>query len=101
MPNVAEGDTADELFTDENSIELTQLFDNLREIIQFDQSIAMKSAMLLKLLEVSLFIWVKLVYISSKLIRLTVGSVNSQWIDLRTVTILMNDFECVRSSAFP
>lgn len=42
----------DDFSTDENSIE--QLLDDLREKIQFDGNIATKSAMLLKLLEVSL-----------------------------------------------
>lgn len=58
---VAEDDAADDFLIDENSMDFTQLLNNLREEIQFDESIAMKSAMLLKLLEVSsiqdLFIW--------------------------------------------
>lgn len=49
--NVAESDTADEFFTDENSIELNQMLENLREKIRSDESVAMKSAILLKLLE--------------------------------------------------
>lgn len=58
---VAEDDAADDFLIDENSMDFNQLLNNLREEIQFDESIAMKSAMLLKLLEVSsiqdLFIW--------------------------------------------
>lgn len=50
---VAEDDAADDFLIDENSMDFTQLLNNLREEIQFDESIAMKSAMLLKLLEVS------------------------------------------------
>lgn len=49
---VDEEDAADDFLIDENSLDFTQLMDNLREGIQFDESIAMKSAMLLKLLEV-------------------------------------------------
>lgn len=48
-------DSADDLFQDENSMDMTRLLDNLREEIKFDENIAMKSAMLLKLLEVSVF----------------------------------------------
>lgn len=51
--NVADDDTADDFPIDENNLDLTQLLDNLREEIKFDESIAMKSAMLLKLLEVN------------------------------------------------
>lgn len=52
--NVAEDDTADDFFIDENALELTQLMENLRGEIKFDESVATKSAMLLKLLEVNL-----------------------------------------------
>lgn len=52
---LSEGDVADELYVDENSLDINRLLDNLREEIKYDESIAMKSAMLLKLLEVSGF----------------------------------------------
>lgn len=45
-------DEPDEMLLDENNLEINRLLDNLREEIKFDESIAMKSAMLLKLLEV-------------------------------------------------
>lgn len=45
--------TPDDFLIDENSLDFTQLLENLREEIELDENIAMKSAMLLKLLEVS------------------------------------------------
>lgn len=53
LSNVAEDETVDDFPIDENSLDLNQLLDALREDIKFDETIAMKSAMLLKLLEVS------------------------------------------------
>lgn len=48
-------DSADDSFLDENTMDMTRLLDNLREDIKFDENVAMKSAMLLKLLEVCIF----------------------------------------------
>lgn len=55
LSNDAKGDTANDFFVDGNNMDLNRLLDNLREEIKFDESIAMKSAMLLKLLEVGIF----------------------------------------------
>lgn len=41
-------------FTDSNSLDLNQILENLRNEIQSEENIAEKSAMLLRLLEVSL-----------------------------------------------
>lgn len=51
-----DGDVPDEFLLDGNNMEMNRVLDNLREEIKFDENIAMKSAMLLKLLEVSI-IW--------------------------------------------
>lgn len=48
-----ENDAVDEILLDENNLEIGRLLDNLRDEIKFDESIAIKSAMLLKILEVS------------------------------------------------
>lgn len=53
LNGMLDDDTPDDFLIDENSLDFTQLLDNLRDEIQFDENIAMKSAMLLKLLEVS------------------------------------------------
>lgn len=53
LNSASEGDTADNFVVDENRLDLTQLLNSLRGEIKFDESVAMKSAMLLKLLEVS------------------------------------------------
>lgn len=99
LDNMAEGDTADDFVIDENSLELTQLLDNLREEVKLDESIAMKSAMLLKLLEVSLQTVCTEISLSSKFAYLghtninfelmksnDVDFVNLQWNNLRTIT---------------
>lgn len=54
LSNEANGDAADDFFVDGNNMDLSQVLDNLREEIKFDESIAMKSAILLKLLEVGI-----------------------------------------------
>lgn len=43
----------DEPFTDSNNLDINHLMDNLREEIKYDENIAQKSALLLKLVEVS------------------------------------------------
>lgn len=48
----ADGDVADDFALNGNNLDVSRVLDNLREEIKFDESIAMKSAMLLKLLEV-------------------------------------------------
>lgn len=57
--NEADGEVPDNFSLDGNSLEMNRVLDNLREEIKFDENIAMKSAMLLKILEVSNF---KIVY---------------------------------------
>lgn len=47
-----DGEVPDEFLLDANNMEMNRVLDNLREEIKFDENIAMKSAMLLKLLEV-------------------------------------------------
>lgn len=47
-----DGDLADDFALDGNNLDVSRVLDNLREEIKFDESVAMKSAMLLKLLEV-------------------------------------------------
>lgn len=51
--NEADGEVPNESLLDGNNMEMNHVLDNLREDIKFDENIAMKSAMLLKLLEVS------------------------------------------------
>lgn len=51
--NNIEGETVDEVLVDGNNLEINRVLDNLRDEIRFDESVAMKSAVLLKLLEVS------------------------------------------------
>lgn len=50
-----DGDIGDDFPLDGNNLGVSRVLDNLREEIKFDESIAMKSAMLLKLLEVCTF----------------------------------------------
>lgn len=51
--NMRDDEIVDDVLIDENSLDLPQLLETLREEIKFDETIAMKSALLLKLLEVS------------------------------------------------
>lgn len=46
------GDVADDLISDGSALGMSRVLDDLREEIRNDESIAMKSAMLIKLLEV-------------------------------------------------
>ncbi|XP_055305748.1 uncharacterized protein LOC129570234 isoform X2 [Sitodiplosis mosellana] len=46
-----EGDVADDFTVNGNNLDVSRMLENLREEIKFDESIAMKSAMLLRLLE--------------------------------------------------
>lgn len=50
-----EGYVADDLTLNGNSLDVNRVLDNLRDEIKIDETIAMKSAMLLKLLEVCIF----------------------------------------------
>lgn len=50
-----EGDVADDFTLSGNNLDVNRVLDNLRDEIKIDESIAMKSAMLLKLLEVCTF----------------------------------------------
>lgn len=47
-----EGDVADDFTMNGNNVDVNRVLDNLRDEIKIDESIALKSAMLLKLLEV-------------------------------------------------
>lgn len=51
--NNIEGEAVDDIVVDGNNLEINRVLDNLRDEIRFDESVAMKSAVLLKLLEVS------------------------------------------------
>ncbi|XP_031632254.1 uncharacterized protein LOC116346381 [Contarinia nasturtii] len=48
-----DGDVGDDFTVDGNNLELNRVLDELRDEIKFDESLASKSAMLLKLLEVT------------------------------------------------